>query len=72
MHYVQRQDSFFGQFRHPSQASDVTHIKLKNRQMEEDEKSSIMHVLSEDTGEVSRRCRDEGRMETRRDTFGLE
>lgn len=70
MRQVQRQD-FFGQFRHPSQASDVAHIKFKNRQMKEDEKSSIMHVLSGHTGEVRRRTRNEGRMDTRRDTLVL-
>ena len=55
---------FSWQFRRLGQASDVAHTKLKNSQMKEDEKSSIMHVLSEDTGEVKRRCRNGGRMET--------
>ena len=68
---MQRQDSFFGQFCRPSQASDVAHTKLKNKQMKEEKKFSIMHVFSEDTGEVKRRYRNEGRMETRRDALVL-
>ena len=38
---------FFRKFPRPSQASDVAHIKLENRQMKDDKKSSIMLTFPE-------------------------